>query len=298
VAILVSSSDGDRDELSIGILSAPYNTYLLDHGDGTAEFGFAPSVPQAGPHIIRLIVQDTSLSDTAEFSILATPIANRAPRWLDYPVTINVFPSDSGSTLPCAVDPDSTVPSLEMLDGPAFASLADHADGTATLTIAPTVADTGTYTIHAQATDGELSLTRTVWVIVPGRGETAPDTPGASLKAQLAAAFDVAGFADMLQAQDLDGDGLDEITFRRTSETSGQELVIWEPLADSLWVLPEFTGTLRGYSFRSGKSDAYNSKNHYKDQESRNYKLKSFHILLYVSLSNPIKLTRYDCGLH
>jgi hypothetical protein len=110
-----------------------------------------------------------ALSPT-EIAALADPTggetANRPPRLEGVPAQTVV----GGERLDVKVrasDPDGDALAFELGSGsPSWATLTDHADGTATVRLAPGTSDLGTHRITVSVTDGSLTDTRTFDVTV------------------------------------------------------------------------------------------------------------------------------------
>lgn len=65
-----------------------------------------------------------------------------------------------------ASDPDGTIPELAVTSLPAGATFTDHGDGTGTVDWTPAAGQAGTYYITVEASDGELSASQQVTIII------------------------------------------------------------------------------------------------------------------------------------
>jgi hypothetical protein len=105
-----------------------------------------------------------------EIAALADPTGgetpNRPPRLGDIPAQTVVSGERLDVTLR-ASDPDGDALAFEFGSGnPSWATLTDHADGTATVRLAPATNDLGTHRVTVSVTDGSLTDTRTFDVTV------------------------------------------------------------------------------------------------------------------------------------
>ncbi|MGC8839633.1 MAG: putative Ig domain-containing protein, partial [Anaerolineae bacterium] len=168
----VTTTDPDLihgDALTLTAPTLPAWLTLEDHGDGTATLSGTPSNADVGEHAVLLQVTDSGgLSDTQAFTITVANI-NDAPFFTSAPV----LTATQGVTYTYAVaaaDPDLaygdaltiTAPTL-----PAWLTLVDHGDGTATLSGTPGNADVGDHPVALRVTDsGGLSDTQAFTVTV------------------------------------------------------------------------------------------------------------------------------------
>ncbi len=178
-AYAVVAADPDLihgDALTITAPVLPAWLTLEDHGDGTAALSGTPTNADVGDHAVLLRVTDSGgLSDTQAFTITVGNV-NEAPFFTSAPV----LTATQGAPYACAVaadDPDLihgdsltiTAPVL-----PAWLTLVDHGDGTATLSGTPSNADVGDHAVLLRVTDsGGLSDTQ-AFTITVGNVNDAP----------------------------------------------------------------------------------------------------------------------------
>jgi uncharacterized repeat protein (TIGR01451 family) len=168
----ITTTDPDLphgDALTITAPTLPAWLTLTDHGDGTATLSGTPGSADVGDHPVVLRVADSGgLSDTQSFTVTVANV-NDAPAFTSAPVTT----ATQGVTYTYAVaatDPDLpygdaltiTAPTL-----PAWLTLTDHGDGTATLSGTPGSAQVGNHSVVLRVTDragafAEQSFTITV----------------------------------------------------------------------------------------------------------------------------------------
>ncbi len=166
-AYTATAGDDNSDALTITAPTKPAWLMLTDNGDGTATLSGTPSNADVGEHAVVLQVTDSGgLSDTQAFTVTVANV-NDAPSFTSAPVTTAI----QGVLYTYAItttDPDLaygdvltiTAPTL-----PAWLTLTDNGDGTATLAGTP---DTpGAYPVVLQVSDrfgafAEQSFTITV----------------------------------------------------------------------------------------------------------------------------------------
>jgi hypothetical protein len=163
----VSTNDADGHTITVTLDSGPAWLSLNDHGDGTAELSGTPAMSDEGSHAVTLRVSDGVSATEQVFDLAVTnvlPTFTSSPGLsvvAAYPYTYNVSTHDA----------DGHSLALALSVGPAWLSLSDHGDGTATLSGTPAVADTGNHTVTLQVTDG---LTPTAQSFVIAVSNSAP----------------------------------------------------------------------------------------------------------------------------
>ena len=128
---------------------------FTDNGDGTASLTGTPTAAELGDHGVSLEVSDGSVTATQDFTVTvsaATP-GNNPPSFTStaveaatvdvaYSYSITVTDPDAGDTLTI------TAPTV-----PAWLTLTDNGDGTATLTGTPTAAEVGVHNVSLLVSD-------------------------------------------------------------------------------------------------------------------------------------------------
>lgn len=142
---------------------------LTDNGDGTALLTGTPTEEHVGDHPVMLVVTDAS-GETAEQSFMVSVVTagaeNQAPAFSSTPVASAT--ADTAYTYNVeASDPDGDDVALTATALPAWLTLTDNGDGTATLTGTPAEGDVGDHEIVLLAADdagatAEQSFTVTV----------------------------------------------------------------------------------------------------------------------------------------
>ena len=170
----VAASDPDGNIPTLYIIKAPENSAFVDNGDGTGEFTFNPSYIQAGLHQVVLAAYDgIDENRTQPILIQVGESGNQAPE-ID-PVTLDPVVEGSSTTYTITTsDPDATIPSLSAENLPENSSFTDNGDGSGTIAIAPSYVQAGSYDVTIIATDGELSDTLIVTIVVEEAGNQTP----------------------------------------------------------------------------------------------------------------------------
>lgn len=154
LVINLSASDVPGDSLSFSATGLPAFAVFTDNLNGSATLILNPGFTDAGGYAVTLTVSDNgvpSLSVAETFTITVNDV-NRAPVLS----TIGNQSVDEGGVLNLLIsasDPDGDSLTFTATGLPLFASLADHLNGTATLTVAPGFADAGSYPLTITVTD-------------------------------------------------------------------------------------------------------------------------------------------------
>jgi len=181
----VTTSDPDAAMLSITAPTLPAWLMLTDNGDGTAILTGMPAAADIGGNDVSLEVSDGTDSMTQDFTItVATGTGgNNVPSFTSTPVT-DATAGTSYTYEVAASDPDAgdtlaiTAPTL-----PAWLTLTDNGDGTATLTGTPADGDVGNHTVSLAVSDGTDSATQNFTLAVAGgtSGNNAPSFMSAAV---------------------------------------------------------------------------------------------------------------------
>lgn len=148
----IQATDPDGDSVSFAASSLPPFATLVDHGNGTATVTLSPDYTQAGTYSATVAAFNGGGFDPETFSITVTNVDR--PPVLD---PIGAQTVAEGATVDVTVtgsDPDGDVASFVGVALPPFATLTDNNDGTATLRLAPTLTDAGTYSATVAAFNG------------------------------------------------------------------------------------------------------------------------------------------------
>ncbi len=164
----IATQDADPgDVLTITATLKPAWLALTDNGDGTATLSGTPTNADVGSHAVTLRVRDTvGVTATQSFTVVVANV-NDAPTFTSTPVTTTT--QDALYTYDIAaqdIDVGDTL-TIQATLKPAWLTLTDNGDGTATLSGTPTNAQVGNHTVTLQVRDaagatGTQSFTITV----------------------------------------------------------------------------------------------------------------------------------------
>lgn len=173
----VSAQDDNGDALAITAPTLPGWLTLTDHGDGTATLSGTPDNVDVGAHGVVLKVADTGdLIGTQSFTVTVANI-NDAPAFTSTP-TLTATQDVLYSYAITADDPDlihGDALTITATTLPAWLTLTDHGDGTATLAGTPTNADVGPHTVVLRATDGGGLFAEQTFTVTVANMNDAPE---------------------------------------------------------------------------------------------------------------------------
>jgi PKD repeat protein len=168
------ATDIDSDPLVLDTLDVPVNATFIDSGNGAGLFTFAPDFTQSGVYYVTFIASDGSLSDSEVVEITVTEFGNHAPE-LD---SIGPQVVVEGEVLEFrlhATDIDSDPLVLDTLDVPVNATFIDSGNGAGLFTFAPDFTQSGVYYVTFIASDGSLSDSEIVEIVVGEAGNQVPE---------------------------------------------------------------------------------------------------------------------------
>ena len=150
----ISATDPNGDALLFDAADLPTGASFVDHGDGSAEFRWAPAVTQAGNHPVTFLVRDDWVppATDSEAITISVGVANRPPV-LDPIGDQSVGEGEVLSLTITASDPDADPLLLAAANLPMGASFTDHSDGTARFEWIPAAGQTGSYAVTFSVTD-------------------------------------------------------------------------------------------------------------------------------------------------
>ena len=163
----VTATDEDGDMLAITAPTIPAWLALTDNGDGTATLTGTPTSADLGDHNVVLEVTDNIAAPVQQMFTITVNNVNDAPMFTSaaltsgtqdavYTYDITATDQDAGDTLTI------TAPTL-----PAWLTLTDNGDGTATLTGTPGSGDVGDHNVELQVEDaGGLTDTQSFTITV------------------------------------------------------------------------------------------------------------------------------------
>ncbi|MCA2001643.1 MAG: sortase, partial [Chloroflexi bacterium] len=169
---IVTDDPDAADTLTITAPTLPSWLSFVDNGNRTAALSGTPTNADIGAHLVVLRVSDgTAVPVEQSFTINVTDV-NDAPSFTSAPVTA------AGESVPyvyniTTTDPDAadTLTITATAPLPAWLTLTDNGDRTATLSGTPNSSQVGVYNIALQVSDGTLTDDQTFDITV---GNTAP----------------------------------------------------------------------------------------------------------------------------
>ncbi|OPZ75627.1 MAG: hypothetical protein BWY79_01936 [Actinobacteria bacterium ADurb.Bin444] len=151
----IAAADDNGDALTFTAPVHPAWLTLVDHGNGTATLSGTPANAAVGTHpVVLRVVDSNGLLTTQAFTITVANV-NDAPTFTSVPLT-TAAPGLLYTYAIAATDPDlmwGDALTLTATTLPEWLALADHDDGTATLSGAPTLTDAGSHSIVLRVTD-------------------------------------------------------------------------------------------------------------------------------------------------
>jgi len=175
LSIGLTANDADGDTLALSATGLPAFASLIDNGDGTGSISVNPGFADAGSYTITVTVADNGspvLSDAETLTLTVNDI-NQAP--VLAPIGNQSVAEGGGLSVAInASDADADNVSFSATGLPAFASLTDNGDGTASLAINPSFTDAGTYTVTVSVTDDgtpALGDSETIEIVVGGTNQ-------------------------------------------------------------------------------------------------------------------------------
>jgi Ca2+-binding RTX toxin-like protein len=161
----ITTGDADGDTRTITALDLPAWLTLTDNGNGTATLSGTPSDADVGPNQILLRVNDGLAVGSQDFNLSVTP-SNYAPTFDTMPPPAQVNQGDTWTYNIAFSDADGDPLTISAVNAPDWLKLVDHQDGTAHLSGAPGVGDAGEIEVTLQLSDGKVTMTQSVAIIV------------------------------------------------------------------------------------------------------------------------------------
>ena len=183
----IAASDADGDVLSFTGIALPAWLTLVDHGDGTATLSGTPFNRDAGSYDITLRLGDGATTVDQTFSLTVQPI-NHAPAFTSTPPADGVTAGDLFVYHITAADSDADALSFSALTLPAWMTLVDNRDGSATLSGTPANANAGANDVWLSVSDGITSAAQsfTIQVAAKNTAPTFTSTPVTSAASAVA----------------------------------------------------------------------------------------------------------------
>ncbi len=143
---------------TLSTVNLPKNSIFTDNKNGSGGFSFTPVYNQAGNYSVTFIASDGVLADTEIITITVTESGNHAPVLGTLDTFYYAFTSDTLKIPVTASDPDSTIPTLSVLNLPRNASFVDNRNGTGLFRFKPdSLQKDSIYSVTFRASDGTLT---------------------------------------------------------------------------------------------------------------------------------------------
>jgi VCBS repeat-containing protein len=197
--VLANDSDVEGDSLTAALVSGPAHGALTLNSDGS--FIFTPNTNWSGTDTFSYKANDGTQDSTIATVTLTVSPVNDAPSFTSPAATMATEDVPFSYSITTA-DPDTgasliiTAPIL-----PAWLTLTDNGDGTATLSGTPTNAEVGSHSVVLQVSDGSLSASQSFTITV----SNANDAPTAS-NSSFGTLEDTSQSGLLPVATDIDGD--------------------------------------------------------------------------------------------
>lgn len=201
----VSASDPDGQTCDLLASSMPMGASFRDNGNNTGSFSWTPSPSQVGTHVVSFLADDSFGGTDTETVSIEVRHVNTAP--VLNPIADRTVERGSIlSMLATGWDDDGDPLSLRAEGLPAFGSLTDNGDGSASLVFQPgPTAPLGTTVITVFLSDGTDEVSTTFQLTVTGSATSAPPVLGAIGDRNVT---EGSSTAVPLSATDADGDAL------------------------------------------------------------------------------------------
>jgi len=160
----ITTEDLDGDTLTISAPTLPAWLNFTDNGDGTASLLGTPVNADVGMHSVVIEVSDGGAPVQQSFAVTVAN-TNDAPTFTSTPI-LNA-PADALYTYDVtATDPEADALTITATTLPAWLTLDDNGDGTATLSGTPAESDVGSHSVALEVSDGDLSEPQSFTVVV------------------------------------------------------------------------------------------------------------------------------------
>ncbi|MBA3563491.1 MAG: VCBS repeat-containing protein [Gammaproteobacteria bacterium] len=176
----ITATDADAgDSLVItAVGTLPGWLTLTDNGDGTATLAGTPTAADVGDHMVSLQVSDGTNTDTQDFTIVvaAAGSGNTPPEFTSTPVTEGTV-DEAYSYSVTATDAEDDTLTIESITLPAWLTLTDNGDGTATLAGTPAAADVGAHDVSLSVSDGTAAPVLQNFTVTVEEADEPPPPP-------------------------------------------------------------------------------------------------------------------------
>jgi len=194
--ITLNDDDGDNPAITGTIL--PDWLTLVDNGDGTGTLTGTPDNGDVGVHAIVLAADDGNGGTAAQTFTVTVGNVEDLPQFTSTPV-LTVDEDTAYTYVLRATDPDGDPLSFDDTNVPAWLTLTDNGDGTATLTGTPENGDVGDHSIVVTVDDGNGNMVPQAFTVTVNNTNDAPSftsTPTVSATEDVAYSYTIATVDD------------------------------------------------------------------------------------------------------
>jgi len=174
LTFMVSATDPDGQSVHLYAAQLPAGATFADNHNNTGTFNWTPDFGQAGSYTVLFLADDT-FGGTANGSVQIDVAVQNSPPVLSPISDRNV---DQGSTQFVSLsgyDPDGNPLTYSVSGLPSYASFTDYGDGSANITLSPTLSTPpGPTSITVTLSDGTDSVSQTFTVTVNGTQTARP----------------------------------------------------------------------------------------------------------------------------
>ncbi len=215
---VVAADPNEGDTLTLTAVTAPAWLTLADNGDGTALLSGTPTADDVGAHDVVLEAADQAGNSTRQaFSVEVIALAdeNLPPEFSSTPTTEATAGTEYAYEV-AASDPEGDAVTITAPSLPAWLTLTDNGDGTATLSGTPAAGDVGEHDIVLEVADEAGSAAEQTFTITVEEAASPPANPnpppppppssgGGGGSAGLYELLGLAGLASLLRRRRRDG---------------------------------------------------------------------------------------------
>ncbi|MGB7214230.1 MAG: FG-GAP-like repeat-containing protein, partial [Gammaproteobacteria bacterium] len=176
---VVAADPNEGETLTLTAVTVPAWLTFTDNGDGTGALAGTPTADDVGAHDVVLEVSDDAGNTSRQaftIEVAAPEPENQPPEFTSAPTT----EAEAGSAYTYAVavsDPDGDPVTITASSIPAWLTLTDNGDGTATLAGTPAAGDVGEHDVVLQAADEDGETAEQTFTITVEAAPSPPSSP-------------------------------------------------------------------------------------------------------------------------
>lgn len=176
---VVAEDPNEGDTLTLTAVTVPAWLAFTDNGDGTGTLAGTPTADDVGAHDVVLEASDDAGNTSRQaftIEVSAPEPENLPPEFTSSPTT----DAEVGTAYTYAVavsDPDGDAVTITASSIPAWLTLTDNGDGTATLSGTPAAGDVGEHDVVLQAADEDGATAEQTFAITVEQAPSPPSNP-------------------------------------------------------------------------------------------------------------------------